>query len=158
MTSPDRARAILHEVEQSPLRGSALRRLAMALLHRLPDWDWAGIYRLEGDTLVLDVFEGEETEHRRIPVGVGVCGTAVAEDRNQIVPDVRLRSNYLACSIRTRSELVVLIRRGGAVLGQIDIDSHRAGTFDAGDEAFLESLGALLVDRWEEGPPSSRGA
>ena len=77
-----------------------------------PLWDWSGIYLLVGDTLVL----GPRTapaDHSRIAIGDGVCGTAVSEDRNQVVDDVREVENYLACSIHTRSELVVLIRDSG---------------------------------------------
>jgi GAF domain-containing protein len=121
----------------------------MQELDQLADYNWSGIYLLEGDTLVLDAYVGAETDHTRIPVGRGVCGTAVAENSNQIVSDVRELTNYLACSVSTRSEIVVLIRdREGIILGQIDIDGHRVCAFDASDEAFLDSLGKLLADRW----------
>ncbi len=121
----------------------------MELLSELPGYDWSGVYRLEGDTLVLDEYVGEETDHTRIKVGVGVCGTAVAEDRNQMIADVRELSNYLSCSMHTRSELVVLIRRGPEVLGQIDIDGHEVGAFDGSDERFLEGVAAILAEKWE---------
>lgn len=120
----------------------------MELLDELPTYDWSGIYRLEGDELVLDAYVGEETEHTRIPVGVGVCGTAVAENANQVIEDVRELTNYLACSLKTRSELVVLIRDGDRVLGQIDIDGHQVGAFDASDERLLEAMGRELAKRW----------
>lgn len=152
MTPPEVREAVLQEVERCPGCGKAWRQQVMEILARLPHWDWTGVYRLEGDVLVLDAFVGEPTEHQRIPVGVGVCGTAVAENRNQVVPDVTARANYLACSWKTRSELVVLIRRGSQVLGQVDVDSHCPGTFDATDEALLEALGTLLASRWEEEP------
>jgi GAF domain-containing protein len=121
----------------------------MAKLSALPGYDWSGIYRLEGDELVLDAYVGAETDHVRIPVGTGVCGTAVAEDANQVVTDVRELTNYLSCSTLTRSEIVVLIRSGSKVLGQIDIDGHAVGAFDGSDEAFLEELAADLAERWE---------
>ena len=75
-------------------------------------FQWVGIYLLQGKTLVLGPFLGEKTNHTRIPVGRGVCGTAVAENRDQNIPDVRALSNYLSCSLETRSELVCLIRDG----------------------------------------------
>jgi len=125
-----------------------LRRHAMGLLSDLPNYNWSGIYRLEGDTLVLDEYVGAETDHTRIKVGVGVCGTAVAEDRNQVIEDVRNLDNYLACSLQTRSEIVVLIRDGEKILGQIDIDGHKVGAFDSSDEAFLERVAEVLADRW----------
>src|SRR5437899_10609006 len=80
-------------------------------------------YMLHGDELVLEGFAGRETEHTRIPVGTGVCGTAVATGEDQNVADVRAVGNYLACNLETRSELVVLIRRGATILGQLDVDS-----------------------------------
>ncbi len=130
-------------------RGFALRQEAMHALNELDGYDWSGIYRLEGDTLVLDAFVGAETDHTRIPVGRGVCGTAVAENRNQVVEDVRELTNYLACSTQTRSEIVVLIRRGDTILGQIDVDGHRVATFDERHERFLEAVASVLADRWD---------
>jgi len=109
-------------------------------------WDWSGIYLLVGDTLVL----GPRTapvDHSRIGIGEGVCGTAVSEDRNQIVEDVREVENYLACSIHTRSELVVLIRDQGTIVGEFDIDSDTIGAFTREDEAMLEEMGLLISGR-----------
>ncbi len=149
MVSAEQSEAILERVASSGLTGVELRRQAMEVLDGLPDYDWSGIYRLEGDTLILDAYVGAETDHTRIPVGRGVCGTAVAENRNQLVDDVRELENYLACSLQTRSEIVVLIRdESGRVLGQIDIDGHRVGAFDSSDEALLTRLGELLAARW----------
>ncbi|HEX2739988.1 MAG TPA: GAF domain-containing protein [Rubrobacter sp.] len=111
-----------------------------------PSWDWSGIYLLVGDTLVL----GPRTapaDHSLIGIGEGVCGTAVSEDRNQIVEDVREVENYLACSIHTRSELVVLIRDAGKVVGEFDIDSDTVGAFTQVDEAMLEETAALISGR-----------
>jgi len=121
----------------------------MAALDQIPGFDWCGIYRLEGNTLVLDAFVGAPTDHDRIPVGRGVCGTAVAEDRNQIVADVCELDNYLACSLATRSEIVVLIRKSGIVLGQIDIDSHTVGQFGPAEEEMLTDLAHLIAARWD---------
>src|SRR5262249_21238490 len=88
--------------------------IAMRLLaESLPHYRWVGVYWLDGDSLILGPYVGAPTEHSRIPVGRGVCGTAVAEGKNQIVADVRVLSNYLACSLETRSEIVVLIRKAG---------------------------------------------
>ena len=114
-----------------------------------PRWDWSGIYLLVDGTLVVGPFAGSEEppEHSRIEVGDGVCGTAVAEDRNQLVEDVRELDNYLACSLSTRSELVVLIREDGRVVGQFDIDSDERGTFTQEDEALLEELATVVAPR-----------
>jgi GAF domain-containing protein len=140
---------VLEQVRGAAGSGPVLRRFAMERLAELPGYNWSGIYRLEGDTLVLDEYVGAETDHTHIPVGRGVCGTAVAEDRNQVIEDVNKLDNYLSCSVTTRSEIVVLIRRGNQVLGQIDIDGHEVGAFGPADERFLTELGELLAARWE---------
>jgi len=139
---------VLAEVAGSPANGRPLRQFAMECLSQLADYQWSGIYALEGDTLILDAYVGDHTDHTHIPVGRGVCGTAVAENKNQVIADVRDLDNYLACSLKTRSEIVVLIRRGDEILGQIDIDGHVVGTFGVKDEAFLEKLAGLRAERW----------
>ncbi|HTQ09195.1 MAG TPA: GAF domain-containing protein [Fimbriimonadaceae bacterium] len=149
MISAQVADELLTHLRAREDRGSALRRAAMERLAGLPGYDWCGVYRLEGGILVLDEYVGAETDHTKIEVGVGVCGTAVAENRNQVVEDVRGLDNYLACSLQTRSEIVVLIRRGGEILGQVDVDGHRVGAFDASDEALLEQVAGVLAQRWE---------
>ena len=125
----------------------ALRRVVEVLSATHPSWGWVGVYLLVGDVLVLGPFVGPPTEHTRIPVGVGVCGTAVARDANVVVDDVRRLDNYLACSVGTRSEIVVLIRDGGDVVGQFDVDSDDVGAFGPADEALLEDLAALAGPR-----------
>jgi L-methionine (R)-S-oxide reductase len=106
------------------------------------------LYMLHGNELVLEAFAGRETDHTRIPVGTGVCGTAVASGLDQNVPDVSAVGNYLACNTWTRSELVVLIRRGSTILGQIDVDSDVPDPFTAEEEAAVkqiaDALGILL--------------
>jgi len=103
-------------------------------------------YMLTGAELVLEAFAGRETEHNRIPVGQGVCGTAVATGEDQNVPDVAAIGNYLACNLETKSELVVLIRRGQTTLGQIDVDSDvPAGFTESHHRAVKEIADALAV-------------
>jgi L-methionine (R)-S-oxide reductase len=106
------------------------------------------LYMLHGNELVLEAFAGRESDHTRIPVGTGVCGTAVASGLDQNVPDVSAVGNYLACNTWTRSELVVLIRRGTTILGQIDIDSDIPDPFTKDEEAQVkqvaDALGILL--------------
>src|SRR5918997_2975552 len=98
------------------------------------------LYMLHGDELVLEAHAGRDTDHTRIPVGKGVCGTAVATGEDQNVPDVRAVENYIACNSWTRSELVVLIRRGNRVLGQIDIDSDVPDPFTPEEEAEVRQV------------------
>jgi GAF domain-containing protein len=149
MISGSDSNRILNALEASSNWGGDLRREAMVLLHDLPGYNWCGIYCLDGALLELDEYIGEETEHTHIPVGQGVCGTAVATNSNQVIEDVQAIGNYLACSIKTRSEIVVLIAdEGGAILGQIDIDGHSVGAFDRSDEEFLERVARILAIRW----------
>lgn len=103
------------------------------------------MYMLNGDELELEAFAGRPTDHTVIPVGKGVCGTAVAEGRDLNVPDVRAISNYISCSIYTRSELVVLIRRGPLILGQIDVDSDAIDPFDDDEEAEIKKIADALA-------------
>lgn len=124
-----------------------------------PKFHWVGVYLLNGDVLELGPFVGAPTEHTRIPVGVGVCGTAVAEDRDLNIPDVNACSNYLACSTETRSELVVLIRTpDGRVVGQIDIDSHEAAAFGTAEASAVKTVAERLGQQWDElrNPKSNR--
>jgi GAF domain-containing protein len=110
-----------------------------------PPYTSVYLYMLHGNELVLEAFAGRETEHTRIPVGVGVCGTAVASGEDQNVPDVQAVGNYLACNAWTRSELVVLIRRGSLILGQIDIDSDVPNPFTADEEAAVKRVADALA-------------
>ncbi len=103
-------------------------------------------YMLQNGELMLEAFSGRETEHTRIAVGQGVCGTAVATGEDQNVPDVAAIGNYLACNLETKSELVVLIRRGQTTLGQLDIDSDvPAGFTESHHRAVKEIADALAV-------------
>ena len=103
------------------------------------------MYMLHGSELVLEAYAGRETDHTRIAVGQGVCGTAVATGEDQNVPDVRAISNYIACNTWTRSELVVLIRRGTTILGQIDIDSDEPDPFTADEQAEVTKVADALA-------------
>lgn len=153
---------LLSGLSQAALRGEGRDALGHALVRAvkagMPQASWAGIYWLEGSELVLGPFEGPATDHVRIPVGTGVCGTAVAEGRDQLVGDVRQRANYLACSAAVRSEVVVLVRAGGQVVGQLDLDSERVDGFSDDDLRVLQVLasafGGLLGGLGR--PPASR--
>jgi GAF domain-containing protein len=103
------------------------------------------MYMLHGDMLELEAFDGRPTDHTRIPVGTGICGQAVAERRDLNIPDVSAADGYLACSIETKSELVVLIRRHDEILGQIDIDSDAPNGFDADEEAAVREVADALA-------------
>jgi L-methionine (R)-S-oxide reductase len=103
------------------------------------------LYMMQNGELVLEAHAGRETDHTRIAVGQGVCGTAVATGLDQNVPDVRAVGNYLACNLETRSELVVLIRRGDEILGQIDIDSDTVDPFTPAEHAEVKRVADALA-------------
>ena len=123
-----------------------LDRVAAALQRDFPHYTGVYLYWLEaGATLGLRSFRGRPTEHTRIPVGQGICGRAAREQRTVVVEDVNADPSYLACSLETRSEIVVPIMRGRDVLGEIDIDSDVPAAFDPGDRAFLERLAEVIA-------------
>lgn len=127
--------------------GSAVRYIASLS----PKFHWVGIYELKGKSLELGPFIGAPTEHTRIPVGKGVCGTAVLENVDQNVPDVSSLENYLACNLETQSELVILIRNhAGKILGQIDIDSHIRNAFGPEEESLVRQVAKELGELWPE--------
>lgn len=110
-----------------------------------PPYTSVYLYMLHADELVLEAFDGRDTDHTRIAVGTGVCGTAVATGEDQNVGDVRAIGNYLACNTFTRSELVVLIRRGAVILGQIDVDSDVPDPFTAEEQAEVKRVADALA-------------
>lgn len=134
-----------HWYDPAATLGSAVRYIASLS----PLFNWVGIYVLKGKTLELGPFMGKPSEHTRIQVGKGICGTAVAENADQNVPDVSKVSNYLSCSAETRSELVVLIRdKAGAILGQVDIDSHTTNAFGKDEEEAVRKVATELGELW----------
>lgn len=134
-------------VSSDASRDEVLQYAVSVLKEERAHYNWVGIYLLEGNTLVLHNYVGKPTEHTHIPVGKGVCGVAVAKGTNQIVGDVTRIDNYLACSAETRAEIVVLIRRDGQILGQIDIDSDLEDAFTGEDESLLSDVAELLGRR-----------
>jgi GAF domain-containing protein len=102
-------------------------------------------YMLHGNDLQLEAHSGRDTDHTRIPVGKGVCGTAVATKQDQNVRDVNAVGNYLACNAFTKSELVVLIRRGDHILGQLDIDSDVPDGFGEREHADVKEIADALA-------------
>ena len=126
-------------------RRGLLRIAAETIRAAGPPYTSVYLDMLHGNELVLEAHAGRDTDHTRIPVGVGVCGTAVASGKDQNVPDVRAIENYLACNTWTASEQVVLIRRGGLILGQIDIDSDVPDPFTTEEEAAVNQVADALA-------------
>ena len=127
----------------------AMERVVAILKREMPSYTWVGIYLLEGDELVLGPFLGKPSPHTRIPLARGICGAAATEKQTIIVDDVNADPRYLACSLETRSEIVVPIMSGPRVLGEIDIDSDRPAAFNAEDQTMLEAVASLLAAKLE---------
>jgi len=146
----------LDELAQSGAGLEELLAQAVELLHQSnPRFHWTGIYELYPDAVLrLGPFLGAPTDHVFIAVGRGVCGTAVAENRNINVPDVTQAPNYLACSSETRSELVVLIRRDDKIFAQIDIDSHELNAFDPQAVTQVETVADYLAHAYARSAPA----
>lgn len=127
----------------------AILRKAVRDLEQADDrFNWVGIYLMrEGEPKMwLHNYVGSPTEHAEIEVGQGVCGLAVAEKANQIVQDVSQVENYLACSPKVKAEMVVLIRAGDEILGQVDIDSHEQDAFADADETEVQAVADKLAE------------
>ena len=134
-----------------PHRIANLANAAALLYHSLDGLNWAGFYLLEGDALVLGPFQGRPA-CIEIPVGRGVCGTAVAEGRTQLVPDVHQFPGHIACDSASNSEIVVPIRVGGEIVGVLDLDSPHIGRFTEEDQAGLEGFVRILeMEGWQAG-------
>ena len=128
--------------EPDPIANAA--NTAALIYHGLPNLNWAGFYFRNGGELVLGPFQGKPA-CVRIPIGIGVCGTAAAQRTTVLVPDVRDFPGHIACDPASRSELVVPLIEDGAVTGVLDLDSPLLARFDEIDRDGCEQLVALLV-------------
>lgn len=108
-------------------------------------YNWVGIYLLKDGVLELGPYVGKPTEHTRIPLNQGICGAAASTGETLIVANVNADPRYLACSLETRSEIVVPIKRDGRVLGEIDIDSDTPAAFTEEDRKLLEAVAEILA-------------
>jgi len=144
-TYADLARAIAQSIAGASDRDTAMESAVIQLKSQVPHYSWVGIYLLEGDELVLGPFRGKPSPHTRIPLGRGICGAAATEKATIIVDDVNSDPRYLACSLETKSEIVVPILDGSRVIGEIDIDSDTPAAFGPADRTLLESVARALV-------------
>ncbi|MGM9759581.1 MAG: GAF domain-containing protein [Parabacteroides sp.] len=129
-------------VENEPDRIANMANVAAALWETF-GFFWVGFYRVEGEQLLLGPFQGP-VACTRIRKGKGVCGTAWAEGKSLIVPDVELFPGHIACSSRSRSEIVVPLIQAGQVTAVLDIDSDQVASFDETDAHYLEQIVSLL--------------
>jgi len=138
----------LQEMREGGYLSDPILREAVLQIERSDDrFDWVGVYlyKPEEKELWLHNYVGEPTEHAKIQSGQGVCGTAVEKGENQVINDVSVVENYLACSEEVQSEMVVLIK-AGEILGQIDIDSERKDAFTNEDEESVQRIADKLAE------------
>jgi L-methionine (R)-S-oxide reductase len=139
----------LDGLAKSSASAEALMKGIVALLHeKLTRYNWVGFYMLEKeagkDILALGPFKGTMTPHTRIPLHQGICGAAASSGKTIVVDNVNADSRYLACSVETKSEIVVPVFAHGKVVGELDIDSHFLGAFGPEDRRLCEHAAALL--------------
>ena len=134
-------------IAAAPTHLDAMTAAVQVLKDQVPDYTWVGIYLLEGETLQLGPYLGKPSPHTSIPLGQGICGAAATEKQTIIVDDVNSDERYLACSLETRSEIVVPVMRNGEVLGEIDIDSDTYAAFGQDDRRLLELAAAVLAEK-----------
>ena len=148
--------AVLKEIERvikaQANAVTAMDAAVQLLKARNVHYTWVGIYLLEGDELVLGPFRGTPSPHTRIPLGRGICGAAATAKATIIVDDVHADPRYLACSIDTKSEIVVPIMDGERVLGEIDIDGDRIAAFTSDDRELLERVAAIIAAKLRTQP------
>lgn len=134
------------ELERGRGRGVGLQLVCDLMQREVDGYDWFGFYLVVPDQriLVLGPYQGESTEHVRIPFGRGICGQTAETGRTTLVADVSREANYLSCSVRVRSEIVVPVWRNEAMIAQIDVDSHTPAAFTEADRAFLEQVAVLV--------------
>ena len=124
------------------------------LFDKMLKYNWVGFYMLEPGAeppmLVLGHFQGAMTPHTRIPLNQGICGAAASSGKTVIVDDVRSDPRYLACSVETKSEIVVPVFVGGQVAGELDIDSHFPAAFGFEDRELVEYCAQLVGKRLEQ--------
>lgn len=142
--------SVFHHLQGGP----ALTEVCRFLRSEFGHFQWLGIYRLVGPELRLAGWDGDQpTEHVTIPLAKGICGRAAREGRTVLVDDVSKDSEYLACFVDTRSELVVPVRAAGTVIGEIDADGRALRAFDASDARFLEAVAAKIAPTLAEWSP-----
>jgi L-methionine (R)-S-oxide reductase len=151
----DDVRSELNAVTASSGSAKELMAAVCKLLHeRMLKYNWVGFYMLEPGTeppvLVLGAFEGAMTPHTRIPLNQGICGAAASSGKTIVVDDVRKDPRYLACSLETKSEIVVPVFVHGKVAGELDIDSHFAAAFGGEDQKLVQYCAEVVGKKLEE--------
>lgn len=133
-------------VQSKKEREKILEETVKVLKQNYEHYNWVGIYLLEGDELVLGPYLGKPSPHTRIRLNKGICGAAASQRKTVNISDVSADPRYLACSLETRSEIVVPIMRGKQVFGEVDIDSDKLSAFSRDDQLLLEQVCSILSE------------
>ena len=133
-------------------REQFLLETARSINRHCPHYTWVVFYFLKGGKLHVGPYVGKPTPHTVIDLNRGVCGAAVSQGETIVVADVQADPRYLACSLETRSEIVIPLRIGDRIIGELDIDSDRKAAFDDNDRRFLEQLAEKIARKLEEFP------
>ena len=154
VTSMEELRGEIVELANMAVDADELMRAMVKLLHdRMLNYNWVGFYMLEPGAeppvLVLGAFEGAMTPHTRIPLHQGICGAAASSGQTVVVDEVARDPRYLACSLETKSEIVVPIFSQGKVVGELDIDSHFPAAFTAGHQELVQHCAMLVGKKLE---------
>ena len=147
----------LTEISERSRSAAELMQSVVKLLHdRMLKYNWVGFYLLEPGAdppvLVLGAFEGAMTPHTRIPLNEGICGAAASSGQTVVVDDVNKDPRYLACSLETKSEIVVPVFAHGKIVGELDIDSHFPAAFTPEHQALVQYCAQLVGHKMEASP------
>lgn len=150
----EEVRNALTELAQTVPSSQELMQAMVKVLHeRMLKYNWVGFYLLEPGAqppmLVLGAFEGAMTPHTRIPLNQGICGAAASSGLTVVVDDVNQDPRYLACSLETKSEIVVPVCVRGKVVGELDIDSHFAAAFTSEHQDLVQHCARLVGEKFE---------
>ena len=153
-TRIDEVRSEIAQLAESAPTAQDLMRQMVKLLHdRMLKYNWVGFYLLEPGAqppmLVLGAFEGAMTPHVRIPLNEGICGAAASSGKTVVVDDVNKDPRYLACSLETKSEIVVPVFAHGKVVGELDIDSHFPAAFSSDHQDLVQHCAMLVGKKLE---------
>ena len=137
-----------YEIEKIILKSKNVLKDVVCFLYKNFDYySWIGIYLVKNNNLILGSWRGSQaTEHKKIPIGIGICGSAAKTGRTEIIADVNSDSRYLSCFVSTKSEIVVPIKKEGKIVGEIDIDSDADNAFKKEDKFFLEKIADMLSE------------
>jgi GAF domain-containing protein len=138
----------------APTAKDLMQGICRALHERMLKYNWVGFYMLEAGAqppvLVLQAFVGAMTPHTRIPLNQGICGAAASSGKTIVVDDVSKDLRYLACSLETKSEIVVPIFVKDQVVGELDIDSHFAAAFGIEDQKLVQHCAEIVGEKMEK--------